>query len=248
MDIVRYKKTGKNKYKITLSNNVELTIYEDVILKYELSLKKKINDKDLNKIKELNSYYEAYYFAVNSLNSKFKSISDMKKILKDKEYSDTIIEDVTNKLIEQGYLNDNSYARSFINNQIITTNRGPYKIISELNKHNIKSSIVNEEIDVFTEDIQIEKMDKVINKSLKSNKTRGGVVLKKKIINDLINLGYSIDIIDKVINKYKFNTDKDIVQKEYEKIYKRLSRKYEGDELKYKVKEQLYRRGLYYED
>lgn len=248
MDIVRYKKTGKNKYKITLSNNVELTIYEDVILKYELLLKKKINDKDLNKIKELNSYYEAYYFAVNSLNSKFKSISDMKKILKDKEYSDTIIEDVTNKLIEQGYLNDNSYARSFINNQIITTNRGPYKIISELNKHNIKSSIVNEEIDVFTEDIQIEKMDKVINKSLKSNKTRGGVVLKKKIINDLINLGYSIDIIDKVINKYKFNTDKDIVQKEYEKIYKRLSRKYEGDELKYKVKEQLYRRGLYYED
>ena len=248
MDIVRYKKTGKNKYKITLSNNVELTIYEDVILKYELLLKKKINDKDLNKIKELNSYYEAYYFAVNSLNSKFKSISDMKKILKDKEYSDTIIDDVTNKLIEQGYLNDNSYARSFINNQIITTNRGPYKIISELNKHNIKSSIVNEEIDVFTEDIQIEKMDKVINKSLKSNKTRGGVVLKKKIINDLINLGYSIDIIDKVINKYKFNTDKDIVQKEYEKIYKRLSRKYDGDELKYKVKEQLYRRGLYYED
>ena len=248
MDIVRYKKTGKNKYKITLSNNVELTIYEDVILKYELLLKKKINDKDLNKIKELNSYYEAYYFAVNSLNSKFKSISDMKKILKDKEYSDTIIEDVTNKLIEQGYLNDNSYARSFINNQIITTNRGPYKIISELNKHNIKSSIVNEEIDVFTEDIQIEKMDKVINKSLKSNKTRGGVVLKKKIINDLINLGYSIDIINKIINKYKFNTDKDIVQKEYEKIYKRLSRKYEGDELKYKVKEQLYRRGLYYED
>ena len=103
MDIVRYKKTGKNKYKITLSNNVELTIYEDVILKYELLLKKKINDKDLTKIKELNSYYEAYYFAVNSLNSKFKSISDMKRILKDKEYSDTIIDDVISKLIEQGY-------------------------------------------------------------------------------------------------------------------------------------------------
>ena len=93
-----------------------------------------------------------------------------------------------------------------------------------------------------------EQIDKIINKSIKSNKTRGGVVLKKKIINDLINLGYSIDTIDKVINKYEFKADKDIVQKEYDKIYKRLSRKYEGDELKYKIKEQLYRRGLYYED
>ena len=248
MDIVRYKKTGKNKYKITLSNNVELTIYEDVILKYELLLKKKINNKDLDKIKELNSYYEAYYFAVNSLNSKFKSISDMRRILKDKEYSSDTVESVIDKLIEQGYLNDNSFCRSFINNQIITTNRGPYKIISELNKHNIKSNIIDEEIVIFTEEEQIDKIDKIINKSIKSNKTRGGVVLKKKIINDLINLGYSIDTIDKVINKYEFKADKDIVQKEYDKIYKRLSRKYDGDELKYKIKEQLYRRGLYYED
>ena len=248
MDIVRYKKTSKNKYKITLSNNVELTLYEDVILKKELLINKTINDKDLDDIKELNSYYEAYYFCISSLNSKFKSISDMKKILVNKEYSDTIIDEVIDKLIEQGYLDDRKFVVSFINNQIITTNKGPYKIVSELNKHNISSNIINEEIENFDEEIQKEKINKIINRSIKSNKSRGGVVLKNKIINDLISNGYDIDIINKEINNYSFSANKDIYKKEYDKIYKRLSKKYSGEELKYKINEQLYRKGLYYED
>lgn len=248
MNVIRYKKTGNNKYKVVLDNNIELTLYEDVILKFELLLNKKINDKDLIKIKELNSYYDAYYCAIKSLNSKFKSIYDTKEYLLNKEYSKEIVDDVIDKLIEQGYLNDSSYARSFINNQIITTNRGPYKIISELNKHHISNDIISEEISLFDEDIQKEKINKIINKSIKSNKNRGGVILKNKIINDLSNLGYSIDIINKEIDNYKFGVNKEIREREYNKIYNKLSKKYSGEELDYKVREKLYLRGLYYED
>ena len=44
-----------------------------------------------------------------------------------------------------------------------------------------------------------------------------------------------------------FNDTSDIAKREYEKLYKRLSRKYSGKELEYKIKEKLYQKGLSYE-
>ncbi len=248
MEIIRYKKIGQNKYKIILSNNMELTLYEDVILKYELLLTKEIKDKDLSKIKKDNSYYEAYFTAVKSLTSKFKSVSDTKVFLRKKEYDEITINKVVSKLLEQGYLNDESFARSFINNKIITTNNGPYKVYNELTKHNVSSNILDKEIKAFDEELQVSRIDKIINKLMKSNNSRGGAVLRNKILNDLINLGYSKDMIDKVIDKYSFSPDKSIVEKEYNKLYARLSKKHSGDELKYKIKEKMYQKGLYYEE
>ena len=44
MRILKYKKISSGKYQITLDDNRELKLYEDVILKYELLLKKDISD------------------------------------------------------------------------------------------------------------------------------------------------------------------------------------------------------------
>ena len=142
MNILKYKKLTNGKYKVILENNVELTLYEDIILKYGLLIKKDISDQMLPKIREDNSYYEAYYNTLKSLNSKYKSVSETKKYLYNKEYDKDIIDKVIDNLINQGYLNDNNYCISYINNQIITTNWGPYKIKNELIKKGIDESII----------------------------------------------------------------------------------------------------------
>ena len=41
MKINKFKKVGKNKYKI-IFDNTDLTLYEDVILKYDLLIKKEV--------------------------------------------------------------------------------------------------------------------------------------------------------------------------------------------------------------
>ena len=83
---------------------------------------------------------------------------------------------------------------------------------------------------------------------IKNNHSRAGVVLKSKIFNDLKVLGYSSEVINKIINDYNYNDNKDIYKKEYNKIYNRLSKKYEGKELEYKINQVLYQKGLYYEN
>ena len=52
MKIIKYIKSGKNKYKLILDNNEQIILYEDIILKEELLLKKEI--KDIDYIKKIN--------------------------------------------------------------------------------------------------------------------------------------------------------------------------------------------------
>ena len=56
----------------------------------------------------------------------------------------------------------------------------------------------------------------------------------------MLNLGYDLDIVQMVISNYQFGNDIELAKKEYDKLYKKLSRKYSGEELKYKIKEKLY--------
>ena len=235
MKIEKFKKMANGRYQLTLDNGEQLQLYEEVILKYELLLKKEIQKDKMISIEEYNTEWDVYYTALKSLKNRFKSSYELRKSLLDKAYPVELVDKAINKLTEQKYLDDRSFTKGYINNQIITSSKGPNRIIQE-------------EILVFNEDVQKEKIDKIIRISIKSNRNRGGVVLKNKIINDLINNGYSYDVITKVISNYEFDNDSIIAKREYDKLYKRLSRKYSGKELEYKIKEKLYQKGLSYED
>ena len=246
--IIKYKKSSNGKYKVYLDNDHELLLYEDVILKYNLLLTKEIDDNTLIDIDKYNQECDVYYVGLNSIKSRFKSIYDLRMTLLKKEYPEELVDKAIEKLIKQGYLNDRSFTKSFINNKMITTNSGPYKIERELLDKKIDASIVKEEIEVFTNEEQISRIKKLIEKGIKTNHTRGGIVLKQKIYNDLKLLGYDISLINEVILTYTFEEDSDIAKREYDKLYRKYSRKYEGEELKRKLREKMYLKGLKYEE
>ncbi len=248
MKIVKYKKMTKGRYKIFLDNDKDIVLYEDVILKYNLLLKKDIDDDLLIEIDKYNQECDVYYVALTSINNRFKSTYELKQSLLRKEYPNDLVDKAIEKLLKQGYLNDRMYTKSYINNQIITTNKGPYKIAKELADKKIDQDIINEEIVVFTDEEQLSRIKKLIDKGIKTNHNKGGVVLKQKIYNDLKQNGYDISLINSVISSYTFENDKEIAKKEYEKLYRKYSRKYSGKELDLKVKEKLYQKGLKYEE
>ena len=248
MKVIKYKKMANSRYKVYLEDNHELLLYEDVILKYNLLIRKDIDEKLIIEMDKYNQECDVYYVALNSIKNRFRSIYELKGILLKKEYPIDLVNSAIDKLVGQGYLNDRSYCKSFINNQMITTNNGPFKIIRELNEKKIDSNIIDEEISIFNSEEQIPRIKKLIEKGIRSNHNRGGVVLKQKIYNDLKNLGYDVSIINKIISEYSFGNDRDIAKKEYDKLYRKYSRKYSGDELKYILKEKMYQRGLSYEE
>ena len=248
MKILKYKKKKTGQYELILESGEQLCLYEEVILKFKLLLKKSLDEKERELIFLSNQQYDVYYVALKSLKSRFKSVMDLRTLLINKQYPIEYIEQTIAKLLEQGYLDDRSFVKAYINEQMITTSKGPRKIEKELLTHGVSSDIICDELAVFSEEEQIPKITKVANRLIKSNRSRGGAVLRKKIVNDLQNLGYETCLIEQVLSTLDFGDLSEIQTREYEKLYRRFSKKYSVRELEYKIKEKLYQKGLYYEN
>lgn len=243
MQVNKFTKSRNGMYIVTLEDKTKLTIHENLILKYDLLITKNISDDLKEKILEENKEYEIYEVALSYINKKLRSSKELRKYLVKKEYPTDLIDNIIEQLYKEGYLNDKIYANSLIHDRIILSMDGPNKIRKELENNGIDSSIIEESILEYTKDLELERIEKIVNKQIKLNKNKGSNLLKKKINMYLINLGYSYDLINSVLNSIKI-TDTDLYKKEYDKLYKTLSKKYSGKELEYKLKQKLYQKGF----
>ena len=241
MEIKKYKYLGNGRYKVFIDDE-NFIIYEDIILKYNILSKDTISKKDLDLYLKDNMFYEAYYKAVSYINIKLRSSKEIDKYLS-KDFSKKTVSSVIDRLTKDGYLNEDVYVEAYINDQINLKITGPFKIKTDLIKLGISDSIIDNHLDIYTKDMQYNKIKKVIEKELKLNTNKSSTMLKNKILKNLLDKGFYKEDISYLISTYDFD-DSDILKKEYKKMYDKLSKKYSGKELEYKVKEKLYQKGF----
>ena len=86
----------------------------------------------------------------------------------------------------------------------------------------------------------------MIIKKINANTKYTNNILKTKLLNHFINLGYEkneiLYLIEKNKSKNKIN-DKDNLEKEYKKIYEKYKNKYDEYKLKQIIKQKLYQKG-----
>ena len=162
MQINKFKKIGKSKYKIFFDNS-ELILFEDIILKYDLLIKK---DMDIDLLEEVileNKNYEAYDLALSYIEVKMRNRKEIVKYLTKKEYSDNEINYVLNKLDELNLLNDKSYIVAFINDKVNLGLDGPLKIKKCLVELDFNECDIDEYLNSFDEEVWKSKIIKIID-------------------------------------------------------------------------------------
>lgn len=241
MKIVKYQKLNGNKYQVTLEDNRKLNLYEDVILEKELLLKKEVDD--LESLINANKKYDIYQEALRYINTKMRSIYEMKNYLLKKSYDNEEINKTIDKLMKNGYLNDEYYSKCYINDRINLSLDGPIKIKKYLESMKIDYSTYGKYL-AFDQELIYERIKKYLNKQAKVNK-KSMYVFKNKMLINLVNLGYETDDINMCLLDIKCDNEVELKEKEREKLYKKLSRKYCGAELERKVREKLYQKGFF---
>lgn len=241
MKIEKIKKTKSGKYILELDNNEKIKTYDEVILKNNLLFNKEIDSELLNKLNIENNYYEVYNKVMKFISTKMRSELEINKYLDKLGFKEK--EKIINDLKRIKLINDDIYIKAFISDKITLTLNGPYKIKKELLEHNIDEDKIDQELSKIDSEIYYERINKLINKKIKTNKNKSIYLLKQKIVNELIDLGYSKDMILEVLNNFTIN-EMDIIKKEYDLLYKKLSKKYQGSELQYQIKNKLYSKGF----
>lgn len=242
MKIEKIKKLNSGKYKIELEDKNKIITYDDVILKHNLLFN---NEIDSNKLNELNidtKYYDIYNKCVKYISTRLRSEKEISVYL-DKFNSE--LED-KNKIIDDlkkiGFINDLNFTKAYISDRICLSNDGLDKIRKDLLSHNINSEIIEEEISKIDENVIKEKLSKLISKKIKNNHKDSNYIMRKKIYNDMINLGYSSEMFNECYDELESNDDNNL-KKEFEKWYKKFSLKENDDNLYLKIRQKLYQKG-----
>ena len=245
MEIIKFKKDKGNTYKIYFDDDTVIDLYDDVIVKYNLLVNKSLDTKTFDEITSYNIFLNGYYKSIKYINKKLRSEVEIRDYLKKIDVKSTDIDKIVKLLYKDGYLNKEVFFKAYINDKYNLSNEGPNKIIKDLIKHNMKE---NEFLDyLYSLDWNI-KIEKLVNKKIKSNHNLSITVLKTKIVNDLVLLGYEKHDIMKILDNSFFDNDVEILKKEYIKIKNKYSKKYRDSELDFKIKNYLYGKGFNIED
>lgn len=241
MKILKYKKGKRNEYKI-ITDKGEYTIFDDVIIKYELLLKKELKEQEWNKILKENQLLKAYYESLKAINIRLRTAKELRNILKKKNYQNNEIEYALQRLEKEGYLNHKIYIEAYIHDAINLKIEGENKIFEDLEKLGFTYEEIKKELDKIDKNLYHEKIEKYINKKLKGNK-KSANEFKRKTLGELINKGFKKEDIERYLDKIEIEDNEEEIKKMIIKLYNKYIKKYDLYTTKLKIKNYLYTKG-----
>lgn len=245
MEIKKITKLKNGKYKIKL-DSFEFITYDDIIINHGLLYSKKIDDELLNVLSLETAYYEIYNKTLKFCMKKVRSSDEVEKYLDKMDITNTDKTSIINKLKSINLVNDKIYVKCYINDKFNLSKDSLSKIKDDLINSNIDISIIEDEISKV-EYNELDKLERMIIKRIKSNHKYSNYALKNKIVTEFINLGYNYDDIVSIFDRNS-SDNYDILVKEYNKLYNKYSKKYEYSELEYVIKNKLHTKGFNYSD
>ncbi|MGV2940123.1 recombination regulator RecX [Mesobacillus sp. LC4] len=248
---ISVQKHNKDRYSIfTDSGRGEeyaFSVDEDVLIKYNLKKGMELDDFAVTEMLFQDDIRKAYNTAINYLSHRMRSESEVREHLKKKEISDSVIKEAIHKLYELKFLNDEEFAKAFVQTKLNTTDKGADVIKLELKEKGIAPDLITKAIEEVSFDEQLEKAIKLSEKYALKNKKDSSRILKQKIEQMLKRKGYSFPIIRAALDETEVekeaDAEMDALRVQGEKLHNKYSKLPER-EYRQKLKMALYRKGF----
>lgn len=201
MKIDKYERIGVGKYRIFLDNGEIIDTYDEVILRYDLLLKKEISPSIYSKIVRDTKLQEYYNLCDKYISYRIRSVKEIEDYLKKKNVGLEDIEEVVDALKRDQLLDNDHFAECFIKDKLSFTTMGNYKIINELQKQHISSDIIDKYSYLMDDDVMLSRIERLVNKKMLATGNLSGYKLRDKIYRYLIGQGYSSSLVVTVLNE-----------------------------------------------
>jgi len=241
-------KNNVERYNIYIEEAYAFAVDESLIVKYQLTKNKVLEDWERDEIVFDDEIRKAFNKALHFLAFRMRSEYEVKKKLLDLEYGEAVVLEAIQKLHNLGFLNDESFAKAFLETQKKTSKKGPRVIQQELKKKGIEKSLQEEVLKTYTEEDQTQIAQGLAEKIANQQSSKTPRQVKQKIQDTLLRKGYSYATISKVIEEIEFETEQDeweeMIANQGDKIWRKVSIKFTGYDRKNRVKQALYQKGF----
>ncbi len=191
---------NKNRVNVYVDNVFSIGIDEELRFKYKLEVGMEVDDTFIEDILMAEEKSKALNYTLNLLSYRQRSEKEIYNSLKRKGFEESYIENAMDYCRENGYLNDKTFAESFIRDKINLNKLGPQRIKYELMLKGISKDIIDESLIVDSDD-QYDAAMELALKKLNSYKNDDKNSIYRKLTGFLGRKGYSYDIISKVLKE-----------------------------------------------
>lgn len=238
----------KDRFNIFIDNEYAFSVSEDVLVKYHLHKGMEVVEDDIVDVLEADSLHRSYLLAINYLSYRMRSIQEVNDYLIKKEVAPPHIEQIIVRLLNEKILNDDEYARAFVTDQINQTSKGPSLIRRDLLQRGVTEEIANKHLPLFTYDVEFDKAMKWAERRIRRKSRDSYRKRIEKLRLGLMRRGFTAGVINDVIQVIEEDvedgTEWDGLVHQADKLYRRLSRRYDSYDLINRLKAGLYNRGF----
>ncbi|UDI77949.1 recombination regulator RecX [Staphylococcus taiwanensis] len=247
---IEVQKKNKERFNLFLDGEFEMGIDVDTLVKFNLKKDRIVEVSEMEQIQKYEHYRLGVNIAIQYLSYKKRTEKEVRQHLEKSEINETAIQQVIDYCYKEKYINHEDYAESLKNTMINTTDKGPEVYKQKLYQVGIEPQIINKYVELYENEQPIEAVINVANKILKTKKGPA-VKLKQKVLQSLLQKGYSMEVAQQALDALDFSQDDEtidqLLQKDLEKLYTKYRRKYEGRTLVMKTIESLMRKGYKYD-
>lgn len=195
---------SKNKYKVFLNDAFAFVLYKGDLRHYGIEIGQELNDEDIDKIYSEVLLKRAKLRAMHLLEKRDYTVRSMKDKLKENLYPASVIDEAVDYVVGYHYIDDERYARAYINSHISSMSRR--QIIDKLRLKGVSEDIIENCIDDYLEengDVFDEQLNKLMARCLgDANPSELGYNDRQKLFAKLFRKGYSVEKIEKAFRYF----------------------------------------------
>ncbi|EHJ55995.1 hypothetical protein HMPREF9318_01347 [Streptococcus urinalis FB127-CNA-2] len=240
----------KRLYLLEFDNLKKIYVTEDTIVRFMLTKGKSLTENELVDIETFAQESYAKDLALYYISFQARTENEIQQYLKKHDITEPIIIKVVSHLKEKKWIDDDLFIKSTIESNLNHGDKGPKQIKQKL----FQKGITLTRIDKLLENYDFQNVsDRIANKAFKKYYKKYPLnQLKLKIKTFLAQKGFSTEMITISLKKLPLEKDetqeKNLLDKELEKQYRKYSKKYQGYELKQRLIQSLFRKGFGYDD
>lgn len=211
---IKKQKRNSNRVNIHLDGEYSFGLY--VTNAVRLKIGQILSESEIDDLLNKDQIESAFQKSLRFIAYKPRTQFDVKKKLNEGGYSEQVIDQILEKLIEKGYLNDQQYAENWIESKSLNKPRSKKLISLELRQKKIDQEIIEEVVDHMhsDEELAYRAAERYFNRL--SNLEED--IFKRRLTGFLIRRGFSYStvkpIVEGFLDKLRLHTTENLMDKE----------------------------------
>ena len=188
---------------VHVDGSFRLALAAEIAYGVPLRVGDEVTEGLLRELEERDLSWKAREAALNLLSYRPRTVTELRRRLREKGYPEEMAEECVAGLAERGLVDDASFAESFVRDRLRFRPRGPQRLFQELRAKGVDRDTARATLDEVWEQEEVSEVELARQAAAKWRPRAGETSLRarRRLYNFLVRRGFSTDAVREVLDE-----------------------------------------------